>query len=307
MIGKTRQKHSAEVVEEYDAEVGKARGILRRPMAAGKLWHSRRQPSPDLAPWIAHYWSIKWDLRGCAPQTVESLPHPNVHLIFEEAKPVVSGVQQRKFSRVLEDQSKVFGIKFQPGGFRPFFNAPVSALANRTVSAKSIFGKDVEKLAAIVLSARKDDRKMEAANAFFHARMPKPDKSADLARQLVNRVLQQPEIKTVEDLAEKAGIGKRSLQRIFDEYVGASPKWVIRRYRLHELIERFNAGDSMDWPQVALELGYFDQAHLINDFKSIVGYSPTQYQREVLKKSRESGRRTNSSRRRGPGRAPPMR
>ncbi|MGB2637264.1 MAG: helix-turn-helix domain-containing protein [Candidatus Acidiferrum sp.] len=281
MIGKTRQKHAAEVVEEYDAAVGKARGILRRPLAAGKLWHSRRQPSPDLEPWIAHYWSIKWDLRGCAPQTVESLPHPNVHLIFEEAKPVVSGVQQRKFSRVLEGQSKVFGIKFQPGGFRPFFNAPVSTLAHLTVSAKNIFGKDMEKLATVLLSSRKEDQKIEATNAFFRARIPKPDKTADLARQLVNRVLQETEIKTVDDLAAKAGIGKRSLQRIFGEYVGASPKWVIRRYRLHELVERFNAGDSLDWPQVALELGYFDQAHLINDFKSIVGYSPAQYQRKL--------------------------
>lgn len=307
MIGKTRQKHAAEVVEEYDAEVGKARGILRRPIAAGKLWHSRRQPPPDLAPWVAHYWSIKWDLRGCAPQTVESLPHPNVHLIFAGAKPVVSGVQQRKFSRVLEGQSKVFGIKFQPGGFRPFFNGAVSTLANRTVSAKSIFGKDVEKLAPVLLSSREEDQKIEAVNAFFRARMPKPDETAALARQLVNRVLQETDIKTVDDLAEKAGIGKRSLQRIFGEYVGASPKWVIRRNRLHELVERFNAGDSLDWPQVALELGYFDQAHLINDFRSIVGYSPAQYQREVLQKTGDSSGRTNSSRRRGPDRAAPAR
>ena len=134
-----------------------------------------------------------------------------------------------------------------------------------------------------------------------------PTRRSALARQLVNRVLQETEIKTVDDLAEKAGIGKRSLQRIFGEYVGASPKWVIRRYRLHELVERFNAGDSLDWPQVALELGYFDQAHLINDFRSIVGYSPAQYQREVLQKTGDSGGRTNPSRRRVPDRAAPAR
>lgn len=307
MIGKTRQTSAAELVEEYDAAVGKARGILRRPLAAGKLWHSRRQPSPDLAPWIAHYWSIKWDLRGCPPQTVESLPHPNVHLIFEAAKPVVSGVQQRKFSRVLQGQSKVFGVKFQPGAFRAFFHAPVSALANRTVSARGIFGKDVRKLATVLLSSRTEDQKIAAANAFFRARMPKPDKTAELAHRLVNRILQQTEIKTVDDLAAQAGVGKRSLQRIFGEYVGASPKWVIRRYRLHELVEKFNAGDSLDWPQVALELGYFDQAHLINDFKSIVGYSPAQYRRELLQQSRDLPGKTNSTRRRAPGKAVPAR
>jgi len=74
-------------------------------------------------------------------------------------------------------------------------------------------------------------------------------------------------------------MGKRSLQRLFSESIGISPKWAIRRYRLHELIEKFNSGGKLDWSQLALDLGYFDQAHLINDFKSIVGYSPTEYRK----------------------------
>ncbi|MGC2278440.1 MAG: helix-turn-helix domain-containing protein, partial [Candidatus Acidiferrales bacterium] len=65
--------------------------------------------------------------------------------------------------------------------------------------------------------------------------------------------------------------------------VGVSPKWVIRRYRLHEAIEKFNSCSRPDWAQLALELGYFDQAHLINDFRSIVGYSPSQYQKLITK------------------------
>jgi len=99
----------------------------------------------------------------------------------------------------------------------------------------------------------------------------------ELATNLVKEILLERDIKAVEHLASRAGVGKRRLQRLFNEYVGASPKWVIRRYRLHELIEAMNSGRRLDWAQVALELGYFDQAHLINDFKSIFGYSPTEY------------------------------
>jgi AraC-like DNA-binding protein len=69
----------------------------------------------------------------------------------------------------------------------------------------------------------------------------------------------------------------RSLQRLFSQYVGVSPKWVIRRYRLHELLERMHSGEQPDWAQLAAELGYFDQAHLSNDFKAITGYTPTEY------------------------------
>ena len=82
---------------------------------------------------------------------------------------------------------------------------------------------------------------------------------------------------TLAELSRRSGISQRSLQRLFQEYVGASPKWVIRRYRLHELVERLKAGDVVDGAQAALDLGYFDQAHLINDFRSIVGYSPARY------------------------------
>ena len=284
MIGKTRQKAAAVLEEVHDPEVGAARGVLRRPLPAGKMRHSRRRPAVDLAAWITHYWMIEWDLRGCEPHVAESLPHPNVHLVFEESATSVAGVQTYKFSRLLEGRSKVFGVKFRAGGFRPFVDAPVSMLADRVVPAEGIFGKEIHALRAIVFSPAAEDERVAAADAFFHARAPQPDETVALASGLVEQILTDGEIKTVDDLVLRSRIGKRSLQRIFNEYVGQSPKWVIQRYRLHEVIERFRSGDVLDWAQLALELGYFDQAHLINDFKAMVGYTPTQY-REILSKS----------------------
>jgi AraC-like DNA-binding protein len=284
MIGKTRQRPAAEIEELFDPEVGRARGMLRRSLPVGKFRHSRRAPSADLAFWIAHYWMISWDLRGCEPHIGESLPHPNIHMVFGESAAKIYGVQTHKFVRILEGKSQVFGVKFRPGGFRAFVDVPVSKLADRTIPAKRVFGDDVETLGAALLSSSKEKEKVEAANAFFHERVPPPNKTIELADQLVGLILQEPEIKTVDDLVIRTGLGKRSLQRIFSEYVGVSPKWVIRRYRLHELIEKLNSGEQMNWAQVAVELGYFDQAHLINDFKSIVGASPVQYQKQVSKK-----------------------
>ena len=286
MIGKTRQRGGAKIEEVYDPEVGRARGMLRRTLPEGQLRHARRRPAAELVPWIAHYWMIQWDLRGCEPQVVESLPHPNVHLIFEDGKAVVAGVQTSKFVRTLEGKARVFGVKFKPGGFRAFLDGPVSKLADRIVPAKRVFGKEVEALKDIALSDLGEDRRVRAANDFFLARVPKADPMVRLSCELVESILRDPEIKTVDDLVKIANLGKRRLQRIFSEYVGASPKWVIRRYRVHELMERFNAGSKLDWAQLALDLGYFDQAHLINDFKAMVGYSPTEYRKRVTGKSR---------------------
>ncbi|MFY9752952.1 MAG: helix-turn-helix domain-containing protein [Candidatus Acidiferrales bacterium] len=281
MIGKTRQKFTSEIQEAFDTEIGKPRGVLRWPPAAGKFRHLRRHPARALAHCISHYWMVSWDLRAHEPQMQETLPHPNVQVIFEKDNSVVSGVHTGKFTRMLEGQSHVFGIKFNPGGFRPFLKPPVASLMDRTVPVKRIFGKDVEALEEVLTSRCKESEMIDAANEFFLARVPKSDPICDLAAQIVERIFRESAIKTVDDLVRRAGIGKRSLQRIFREYVGVNPKWVIRRYRLHELLERFHSGARLDLANLALELGYFDQAHLINDFRAIVGHSPTEYRKQM--------------------------
>src|SRR5271163_1005689 len=283
MIGKTRQAKA--IPGTIPAGPGKSRGVLGWPAEAVNLAVSRRLPFPDLADRIAYYWTVSWDLRGREPHLQETLPHPNVYMVFEYRKLVVSGVTTGKFTRLLEGQDRTFGVKFKPGGFRPFLPAPVSSLTNRIVPANSVFGKDADALEARLVASAEDEEMVEAANCFFQSRVPHPDETIVLASRLVERILQQPDIKTVEDLAGRSGIGKRSLQWVFSEYVGVSPKWVIRRYRLHELVERLNSGEELNWADIALELGYFDQAHLINDFRSIVGRSPACYQELVAKNS----------------------
>jgi AraC-like DNA-binding protein len=67
------------------------------------------------------------------------------------------------------------------------------------------------------------------------------------------------------------------LQRLFSDYVGVSPKWVMRRARLHEAAQRTDSGELVDWAQLAADLGYADQAHLTRDFTSTLGMSPTRY------------------------------
>jgi AraC-like DNA-binding protein len=64
---------------------------------------------------------------------------------------------------------------------------------------------------------------------------------------------------------------------MFRRYVGASARWVIKRYRLYEALEQLGRGTPANLAAVAQNLGYYDQAHFINDFKKLVGCSPAQY------------------------------
>lgn len=69
----------------------------------------------------------------------------------------------------------------------------------------------------------------------------------------------------------------RWVARLFRRYVGIGPKWVLQRYRLHEAAERIASGRVDAWSDLALELGYADQAHFVRDFRALVGQAPSTY------------------------------
>jgi len=120
---------------------------------------------------------------------------------------------------------------------------------------------------------------IERATGFLVARMPPSDTNVERVASLAASIMSDHAITRVEHLVAATGIEVRALQRLFREYVGVSPKWTINRYRLHEALERIAAGEAVDWSALALDLGYFDQAHFIRDFRRLVGVSPGAYAR----------------------------
>jgi AraC-like DNA-binding protein len=280
-----RTNPTTRAAEVYDSAVGPARGILRGPLECGGYQHARRSPAPALVPFIAHYWLIHWDLPDGVSRTVETLPHPNVHLVFTSGDPIsilVHGVHTGKFTRVLRGCAHVFGVKFRAGGGRPFFGCPLAALRGKTVDARQIFGREIERLGCALTGDQPEEEKIDRANRFFLERLPARDADADLAASVVDLIFRRAEVQNVAELVSRTSVNERSLQRLFRECVGVSPKWVIRRYRLHELVERLNSGARLDWAVLAAELGYFDQSHLIRDFRRLTGYTPEKYARDRI-------------------------
>jgi len=274
-IGKTRQA-STRVVREYDAAVAVPRGIVADAPPAGAFRHTRRAPPDDLAQWVEHFWTVCWDLRGYAPHEVLTLPHPNVQLTVEAGQAAVSGVQTGAFRRVLRARGAVLGVKFKPGAFRPVLRRSVSALRDSTMPGRMVFGRQLDDAVRelVDITPARERAAIQAVANVLRCRLQPLDERANVASACVGRILTTPAIHSVHDLAGETGIAKRSLQRLFTDYVGVPVKWVIRRYRLHEVVAAVRSGLVTDWSELALSLGYFDQAHLINDFRSLVGFAP---------------------------------
>jgi AraC-like DNA-binding protein len=263
------------------SEVGEPRGVLHQVTDGERFHHSRRLPAPDLRFFIAHYWIVAWDLRGREPERAETLPHPSIHLVLEKENSRIVGVMRGKFSRILKEQGRVFGIKFKPGAFYPFVKTPVSQYTNRILNLRDVFGVESEALEESILQLEDEERMIELADNFIRERLPERDENVSSINRIVDCVVGDREIIKVDDIVSRFGISKRTLQRLFSQYVGVSPKWMIKRYRLHEAMEQLASGDVADWPKMALELGYFDQAHFIKDFKTIVGKSPAEYAKDI--------------------------
>ena len=142
-----------------------------------------------------------------------------------------------------------------------------------------MFGAGIDAVAPAIPACADIAAMAALAEPLLLAKLPPPDPLAAQARRLVAQAASDRELLRAEQLATRAGMSLRALQRLFRDYVGASPKWVIQRYRLHEAVAQLQAGHELPWTELALALGYYDQAHFIRDFRRLVGCAPMDYVR----------------------------
>ena len=182
------------------------------------------------------------------------------------------------FTRRLSGTGRALGIRFRPGGFRPFYGQPACRLNDRVIPAREVFGPRADTECAAALAPGADDAAMvAAAERLLRGFGPVTDPLAVQVAEIADRINADPGLLRVAALAEDLGMSERRLQRLFTEYVGVPPKWVMRRARLLEAARRVDDGEAVDWATLAVDLGYADQAHLTRDFTETLGMPPARY------------------------------
>lgn len=257
-----------------------ARAVLHARTAAERFQVTRRPPASDLGHLVAYFWLLSWDLRDRPPHRQQVLTHPSVHVSFHsDGTARVVGVRRGEFVEEISGRGRVVGVRFRPGGFRPFLAAPVSTLTDRSLDIEEVFGPAGRAAADAVIADPDPAGAAVRVEALLRGRRPAPDPLISEVGAMVDRIADEPEITRVATLAETTGSSPRRLQRLFAEYVGAGPKWVIRRHRIQEAAGRVAAGGHIDCAALAADLGYADQAHFTRDFTAAVGLPPAGYAR----------------------------
>jgi AraC-like DNA-binding protein len=254
--------------------------ILRPQTALQHFDYQRHHPPAPLDTLIEDFWTVTWALAPGESYTAQTLPYPSVNLSVTNSEADVTGIIRRCYYRHLEGSGYGIGARFRPGCFRPFVDWPISVLTNQHRPIAEVLCRSTKELERQMADLSDTRARVSALAAFLAERWPNPDATAQELAELVQTIARDRAIIRVSQVADLAGLPVRRLQRIFSDYVGAGPKWVIQRYRLQDAAARA-ALEPIDWAELAGELGFADQAHLTRAFTATIGVPPATYARQA--------------------------
>ena len=258
---------------------GKPDAILHPSEAARRIDVDRMPASSRWARLVDYHWYVGWALDE--PYEQQVVPQPRIHVAAEHGRLLVHGISRVPFRRRLDGTGHTLGAAFFPGGFRPLLRGPVSGLAGRVVPAAEVLGVDDRPAARAILDAADVNAMATAMEGYLDEVGADPDPAVDELRALVALAEDDRTLIRAEQLAERGSMSLRSLQRLFGEYVGIGPKWVVARCRILDAAAVAHRGDPVDWAALAADLGFADQAHLTRAFTRVVGTPPETYRKEA--------------------------
>ena len=258
-------------------------GVLRPDELARHVRLDRAQCSPELSPWVEYYWSLQWDLPPGNSYLSSTLPHPACNLSIEhghqreavgEDPVVVTGVVTQRFDVTIKDSGWVYAAKFRPGGLAALTGVHARKLRDATVPATEVFDR------ATTDAVRKlgPDTGAHQIDAILGRLATTPTDDYVQLLDVITSMLGDRSLLRVAQVEERCGIGTRTLQRLFERYVGVTPKWVLSRYRMHDVVTDLDAGYGGSLADLAAKYGWFDQAHFTREFTELVGMPPSAYQ-----------------------------
>jgi AraC-like DNA-binding protein len=266
------------------------KGILHPDEQARHRSLARLPAGPGMGRFVEWYWSVRWDLRGRAPYYAEVLSYPCVNVTFERTATrtggFVNGVSTTKYIRELSDVGEAFGVRFRAGGFGAYTGLDVGSFRDAAVSLTEVL-PEAEGLTERVLAAPSDQQRRTVIEDFFAGRQIADDPNYRLVLRIVEAMERDQELTRVDQVTERFDVPIRTLQRMFRKYVGAGPKWVLRRYRLQDGADLLARGHIEDLAALAADLGYFDQAHFSREFAAEVGMAPLEYAKHSLRSRNE--------------------
>ena len=173
--------------------------------------------------------------------------------------------------------SEMLIINFRKGRAFPFICEPMHALKNTVVDGQQVLTNDILNLRDQIQEAgstREMFGILEANLLRFFLRSLSENPFIDYA---VSRISAAPHSACIRELSRKVGYSQKHLIRLFKDHIGVTPKDFLKVARFQKVVSSVHEKQDVEWTRVAHTCGYYDQSHLIADFKKLSGFTPRQY------------------------------
>ena len=261
------------------------------------------KPCSLLEPFIKYYWILDYESNvvepirvipyGCVQFTfylgerINSLGSNNDSSYKDQA--VVTGQISSFFDVVPQGKIRLITIVFKPFGAKPFFDFPIFEIQNNIIPIKDINNKewlDLENRLgdcvdnkSIVSCLENNLLKKLEKNTLFNSYSSINNERIMLA---INRIDDSKGTINIKGLSSLVCLSDKQFNRIFADYVGMNPKNFLRIIRYQSVLlklqnSNIKATKAVDFLDLVYDCGYYDQSHLINNFKEFTGYTPKEY------------------------------
>lgn len=251
-------------------DLDRTRGVLR----PDELPHfTRVAPEGAASALIEWYWVPQWNLPPGATSRQSVLAYPAANLVVDADAVALYGATTRVSSRTLTGTGWAVGAMLRPAGFAGLAATPAALVDTST----AIAADDIRAGVAAAMDRGLIREAADALGRLLRARVGAPTPEMLLANDMARMLMTDSSIVRVEDAAARLAVSVRTMQRLAHRSVGLPPAAMIRRRRLQEAAQRVREHPDVSLATIAAELGYADHAHLANDFRTVLGFTPSQY------------------------------
>lgn len=253
------------------------------------LRYVERRPGPRLRPFVECLWQASDPRpRKRTPERVvpDACPELIVHLgdcfarqrdgrFVRQPRAFLAGTLTRPWLLRAGRRVLTLGIRFRPGAVCRLLPVSMPAAADRETELAALVGRGpLRALLASLRSARGEAARFSAAEGWLALRLAEGHRADPRAAELVRLVIGSRGQMRIDALAGALGVTRRRLERVCARGLGIRPKLFARIVRLNAALAGLEAADRASAVDLALEAGYFDQAHLLRDFRGLAGRTP---------------------------------
>lgn len=259
------------------------------PTQGEKLWSNIKQqstiyreysPIRELQPYIACYWTSKTINATNEVITSRVIPDGCMDIVFDIGEinkgkcGSVCGLMTKFSEEEVKGISEFLGVRFWPGGIIPFLKISANDFTDKLVSLDDILGKLAFEISERLYSAETLSQRLMIIEGVLVKLLLKAGVANELMIRALYEIYRHKAIISINNLSQEMSISQRQLSRKFQNWIGTNPKTFINIVRFQNIIKQLNESTNINFQDVVLENGYYDQAHFIKDFKNFYGKTP---------------------------------